>query len=161
MRAGQSLSRRPVDTTSLPAQSRGTSPHPFRSSAEFAAAPPARRHRSATEPDDRPGRWFSPDVRRSSRGGEETRRMADSCHRHHVVQRRRIPAFTGQQIHASPGRSCIGISPGRARPPLTITASTLRKREARSRIGPAGNHQPLPKRRTPSITTISLSRASL
>ena len=36
-------------------------------------------------------------------GGEETRRMADSCHRHHVVQRRRIPAFTGQQIHRQPG----------------------------------------------------------
>ena len=47
-----------------------------------------------------------------------------------------------------------------ARPPFTTTASATASRERVSRSGPAGSSQPLPKRRSPSMTTISQSRAS-
>ena len=46
-----------------------------------------------------------------------------------------------------------------ARPPFTTIASATASRERVSRSGPAGSSQPLPKRRSPSMTTTSQSRA--
>jgi hypothetical protein len=91
-------------------------------------------------------------------GGEKARRMADAGHRHYVRESGDIATFAGKQVNRHPWAQPHRDLPGRATPPLTITASTLCKRDARSRIGPAGSHQPLPKRRTPSITTISVPR---
>jgi hypothetical protein len=44
--------------------------------------------------------------------------------------------------------------------PFTTTASTVASRETGSRSGPEGSGRPLPKRRSPSTTAISMSRAS-
>ncbi len=56
--------------------------------------------------------------------------------------------------------SCMGYSPRPGSPPLQMMASTRLSRVTGSRSGPMGSRQALPKRRAPSTTTNSMSRAS-
>ena len=93
---------------------------------------------------------------------EETLRVADAGDGVHGAAREFVSAlgvppirlnapFASSRMLRAPSR--------RARPPFTTMASAAAKRAGVSRKGPAGSSQPLPKRRSPSITTISQSRA--
>ena len=73
--------------------------------------------------------------------------------RRQVAERRRANAGEMRQPALPPPSS-------KARGPLTTTASAAANRAGVSRSGPAGSNQPLPNRRSPSMTTISQSRPS-
>ena len=79
---------------------------------------------------------------------------------------RPAPTRGRQAVHRrAPGRgvsatSCMGYSPLPGSPPLQMMASTRLRRVTGSRSGPIGSRQALPKRRAPSTTTSSMSRAS-